>query len=89
MPRWALNLERGMYVVIRIKPRSDDPTRWNGQTKTIIGQRPTQADAINLACAMAKLPGADPRARYFIRKVGQERTIMDTTPWPRSGKVSA
>jgi hypothetical protein len=32
---------------------------------------------------MAKLPGADPRARYFVRKIGQERTITETTPWPR------
>jgi hypothetical protein len=72
-----------MYVVIRIKPHPDRPNCWDGRTKTVIGQRPTQVDAINLACAMAKLPGADPKARYFVRKLGQERSITETTPWPR------
>jgi hypothetical protein len=81
--RWTPTPEQGMYVVIRIKPHPDDPTRWDGRTKTILGQKPTQHDAITFACRMAKLFDADPRARYFVRKIGQERSITETTPWPR------
>lgn len=84
MARWTTTAGEGMYVVIRIKPRTDDPARWDGRTKTIIGQKPTQAQAIDLACALARLPEADRRARYFVRKVGQEHTIAQTTPWPRA-----
>ena len=70
-----------MFVVIRVRPLADDPTRWDRRTKTVLTHKATQHDALTFVCELIAQPGQDQRCRYFVRRLGQEGTIWARSPW--------